>query len=575
MLKPLKFFVAACLLVLSLSFTNSAVFAQEFLPIESSKAIVKIYTYRDDQEFFLFQQSFGSGVIIDPSGLILTNFHVIGHYDEPVGHGLTAYRICLTLSPEKAPSCNYVGRVVAVDIKKDIALLRIIPQADFSNKNTFPSLKLDYTSPLVIGNGVLAMGYPDIGGETITISQGKIIGKETLSDQTWLKTDAVFSLGSSGGALLNAEGKMIGMTTAVKSDVNTLGYVMDVSQLKPWIEENKNNEPNNDLHFHRLVRLMKEQATLNSSENVKINFGALELTLVRPNNWLSQHVIESRYNFFDTQDSDGGEVAISFFRSPYKLGKKSLITFLKGEAALLKIKKMKKVILNGTPAYLISLLNQGVFSKFYYIPTENYLIKIDTYDGKADKAKDTVARIIASIRVKLDSDKPVHQRNMRHNLFTLDLFPQNAREWFLLEFNDNTEKIADLYNIEYPDSVFRINARDLDVAPYLKNADNKALLKEFTEYYKKASNIAGLVGVTGKVMESDADYKIKDRSFIHLKVVEKIDKKFADYVSIYATRREDSLFVGAFSTFNKNKKVLSDTNKAFVNLLENFVTVEK
>lgn len=590
MFKLNKFCVIASLVLVGLSFTSSVVFAQEASEITQTtnpltsefayRAIVKIYTYIDDREFFLFPNSFGSGIIIDPRGIILTNYHVVGDVDNPRPE---AYRICLTYSMEREPFCDYVAKLIAADVQNDVALLRFIPQSDFSNENTFPYLPLDYTSAAIIGDSVRALGYPDIGGQTITVSQGKIIGKETMSDRAWLKTDAVVSLGSSGGALLNDQGKVIGLTTALKSDLNALGYVMDMYQFQYWIDGstehrikgNRNNEGNVvNVHTLRLISLMKEQATLNTSENIKIDLDGLKLTLTRPKDWEDYHTYEYSYSFFDPKDMNGGTVGISFFRSPYKLKKQSLVAFFKAETPLLKIKKSKKVMLNGTPAYLMSLLNKNVISKNYYIPTEKYIIKIGFSNGNKDKDKKTVTQIIRSIRVDERSANRIHPKALGGRLFYLNLLlHKDQSDWFPVEYNSNEQPIQ-LYNSKYPNAVFKIKVIDLNTWPDAKNASNKALLKKITELYKTINNTASLIGITADITESVTDYKIQDQSYIHLKVKESINEKVADYLSYYAIRRGEFLLTISLESFSGSKTTFMAADKALVKMIEDSLKLE-
>ena len=145
------------------------------------------------------EKSLGSGVIISPEGYILTNNHVVDHATE----------VTVTLSDKR----EMKARVIGTDPRTDIAVLKI----DGSN---FPSLTLGDSSKVEVGDIVLAIGDPFGVGQTVTggivSATGRAgLGIEEVED--FIQTDAPINPGNSGGALVDDEGHLIGINTAILS----------------------------------------------------------------------------------------------------------------------------------------------------------------------------------------------------------------------------------------------------------------------------------------------------------------------------------------------------------------------
>ena len=149
------------------------------------------------------QRAAGSGFIIDPKGVIVTNFHV-------VDAGAASVEITLT------DGRKYVSKQIVTDRKNDLAIVRFDP------KGTVPFLEFGDSDTMEIGDRVLAMGAPF--GLSGSVSQGIISakGRFGLSNnrgtyEDFLQTDAAINPGNSGGPLVNLEGRVIGIDTAIKS----------------------------------------------------------------------------------------------------------------------------------------------------------------------------------------------------------------------------------------------------------------------------------------------------------------------------------------------------------------------
>jgi serine protease Do len=171
-------------------------------------------------------QSLGSGFIIDPSGLVVTNNHVIDGADE----------ITVTLQDNTSLKATVVGR----DSAGDIALLKV------KSDKPLPALEFGDSSAIRIGDWVLAIGNPfGLGGSVtagIVSARGRDIHEGPYDD--FIQTDAPINRGNSGGPLFNMDGKVIGINTAIYSPSGGsigIGFAipanmarMDVDQLRQY-----------------------------------------------------------------------------------------------------------------------------------------------------------------------------------------------------------------------------------------------------------------------------------------------------------------------------------------------------
>jgi len=147
------------------------------------------------------QSSLGSGVIIDPSGLLVTNYHVIRDAQE----------IKIVLSDGR----EWAGELLLKDEATDIAIIRI-----WAEGATFPALPLGDSDLVEVGDLVLAIGNPFGVGQTVTsgIVSAQARTKVGISDNDFfIQTDAAINPGNSGGALVAMDGSLIGINTAIYS----------------------------------------------------------------------------------------------------------------------------------------------------------------------------------------------------------------------------------------------------------------------------------------------------------------------------------------------------------------------
>ena len=160
--------------------------------------------------------SLGSGVIVDAeNGLILTNDHVIKD----------AYEINITLTDGRELQAEILGR----DSETDIALLQVFAQ-------NLTQIPMADSSALRVGDFVVAVGNPFGLGQTVTSGIVSALGRSGLGIETledFIQTDASINLGSSGGALVNLRGELVGINTAIYGGGNTgnigIGFAIPIN----------------------------------------------------------------------------------------------------------------------------------------------------------------------------------------------------------------------------------------------------------------------------------------------------------------------------------------------------------
>ena len=167
-------------------------------------------------------QSLGSGFIIDPSGLVVTNNHVIEGADQ----------ITVTLQDNTTLKATVVGR----DETGDIALLRVKPD------KPLPSVPFGDSDHSRVGDWVLAIGNPFGLGGTVTAgivsARGRNIHQGPYDD--FIQTDAAINQGNSGGPLFNMDGQVIGMNTAIYSRSGGsvgIGFSIPANMVKNVVEQ--------------------------------------------------------------------------------------------------------------------------------------------------------------------------------------------------------------------------------------------------------------------------------------------------------------------------------------------------
>jgi serine protease Do len=173
-------------------------------------------------------QGAGSGVIVDPSGLILTNRHVVGDAS--------------SVTVDLADGRQFDGTVKGVDTFTDLALVSI-------QATDLPTATLGDSSTIEVGEPAIAIGNPE-GDLPGSVTAGVVSALErsiTASDQSGMQSsetighliqhDAAINPGNSGGPLLDANGDVIGINTAIAGNAQGIGFAIPINLAKPIVQQ--------------------------------------------------------------------------------------------------------------------------------------------------------------------------------------------------------------------------------------------------------------------------------------------------------------------------------------------------
>ena len=170
------------------------------------------------------QESAGSGVVVDVSGYVLTNVHVVKDAGE----------IWVKINDKNGEARIYQAEVIAGSLATDIALLKIIPEEP---GETFAAATFASDDDLLLGETVLALGNPfGLGGSA---SRGILSSKSRRTETEgskldipdWLQTDASINPGNSGGPLINLDGEIIGINVAVLKEGQGIGFAIPIKRV--------------------------------------------------------------------------------------------------------------------------------------------------------------------------------------------------------------------------------------------------------------------------------------------------------------------------------------------------------
>ena len=162
----------------------------------------------------------GSGTIVHPQGIILTNCHVAN----PRAMGMSSppadrLGISITEASDRAPALSYFAQVVAYNADLDLAVMRITHDVKGRpiKRLKLPCVSLGDSDKIELGDKISIFGYPGIGGETVTFTAGNVAGfsseKRVRQQRAWIKTDATIAGGNSGGTAVDQNGRLIGIPT--------------------------------------------------------------------------------------------------------------------------------------------------------------------------------------------------------------------------------------------------------------------------------------------------------------------------------------------------------------------------
>lgn len=157
------------------------------------------------------ERALGSGVIVDPKGYIVTNRHVVEKADR--------VRVRFQDDP---PGVQHDAKVIGADQETDLAVIKV------DIDHPLPAAKLGNSDAMQVGDWVLAVGSPFGLSETVTAGIVSAKGRDIVPGrqfQTFIQTDAAINPGNSGGPLVNMNGEVIGINTAILSETNAYAGV--------------------------------------------------------------------------------------------------------------------------------------------------------------------------------------------------------------------------------------------------------------------------------------------------------------------------------------------------------------
>jgi S1-C subfamily serine protease len=161
----------------------------------------------------------GSGFIVDSSGVILTNAHVVSEAD----------KVTVILKDGR----TFNGKVQGTDSVTDLAVVKIEPQGQ-----SLPVAPLGDSSTVQVGDWAIAVGNPVGLDNTVTLgiisTIGRSAAKAGIPDKRldFIQTDAAINPGNSGGPLLNSQGEVIGINTAIRTDAMGIGFAIPINKAK-------------------------------------------------------------------------------------------------------------------------------------------------------------------------------------------------------------------------------------------------------------------------------------------------------------------------------------------------------
>jgi serine protease Do len=206
--------------------------------------------------------SVGSGVIVDPSGIVLTNNHVVA------GGGQITVRL-----PDGR---EFKATDIKTDPTSDLAILRL------EGKGPFSAARLGESNDVEVGDWVLALGQPFGLEDTVTAGIISAKGRGLGNHGDYIQTDAAINPGNSGGPLVNLDGEVIGINTAIKSNTGAyqgVGFAIPIDTAK-WVGGQL--EQFGTVHRAYLgVGIQEIDQSLAEKFNVPVNGGVL-VTMVQP-----------------------------------------------------------------------------------------------------------------------------------------------------------------------------------------------------------------------------------------------------------------------------------------------------
>ncbi|GAB4393609.1 MAG: trypsin-like peptidase domain-containing protein [Gammaproteobacteria bacterium] len=227
-----------CLIILVATVPSFALLPSEKNTISIFKKyaplVVNVHRLRQvatNFDTYVIRAGIGSGFVWNDSGFIVTNYHVVRG----------AAKLAVTLQN----GAEFPVDVIGVEPRKDIAVLRLTNNKALKQLAQYPAFELADSSQLQVGQQTIAIGNPFGLDHTLTTGvisalNRRIPGVGGISLRYMIQTDAAINPGNSGGPLLNSEGHLIGMNTAIFSASGNsagIGFAVPVNHIKRIVKQ--------------------------------------------------------------------------------------------------------------------------------------------------------------------------------------------------------------------------------------------------------------------------------------------------------------------------------------------------
>lgn len=571
--KNMKKFLVVAALICGMLFCANASYAASSQRDNSYKAIVKIESYVDAPQGAVNLFSTGSGVIIDPSGIVLTNNHVVAMEDGLSGGDYDAgYLICLTNEIDQKPDCSYIGKIIKKDKDLDLALLKMEKLPGRGVMGDLSYLNINKDDNTSVNDEVTALGYPGIGGDTITITKGVVSGKVNKYAKDWIKTDAVISYGSSGGAAIDKNGNIIGITSSAHSDLlGSMGYIINASSIYPWALSNKYSASAANSITDKVAAFAQKKLDIekiNIFENKTPSF-----SITKPADWKFDYEGESSLYLTKEGDDDGGAVTISILKQPYKVGLENVEPYIKRQMLIMGVLGRVSIIrdsdiaINGLKGKKITISYSGTQQNMYYLPLDNYFIELSYDFGKDDKDKAIVDGIVNSFKRGASGNySPLANYSQNDPKFSLSA----SENWHIQINKLKTQPLTMAYE---PIKEAYADVDIIKVDEETKKLSNDDFLKQKIQEFSDANAMASTLNMKMEIIKSSAHYKLNNElnGVIMMQyAIKNNDGVVLCYNIEYWIKSGNKYIAPSFNFFNANaesfNKALAEFNKVLQTL---------
>lgn len=233
--------------------------------------VVQLVSYKGFFGKYFSMYGWGSASVIDKNGHIISNNHVV---DDGTGKLATVFNVCVTKKEKERPTCDYTASLIAREEQMDVSLLQIDPKDIYGNPVNYAAFKtidIDYAYIPKTQDEAVLIGYPWIGADTITETKGIVSGLAEVNGFQYIKTDATIAGGNSGGAMVNKEGKLIGIPTLSMGgfmDAN-LGYGLHIKEAQQFIESNITKTAEMRIHTKDFLKYKTTIDQVNKAQHIE------------------------------------------------------------------------------------------------------------------------------------------------------------------------------------------------------------------------------------------------------------------------------------------------------------------